>query len=375
MIYLDHHATTPLLPDLAQAMAPYYEEEFGNPASLHGFGQRAQSAVTKARQQVARLLNADPQQVIFTSGATESIHTAMIGWLLTLSHREDALILCSSIEHKATLGAASLAKQLGAETKQISVNSEGVLNLDELLQIVATPRPIFLSLIHGHNEIGTIQNILQIAEKLKAFPHVTFHADAAQSTGKVPIDFKNTPIHMLSLSGHKLYGPKGVGALLLKDHKSIRPLFSGGGQEFNLRAGTLNVPCIVGLGFACEWAQKNGPQECQRQSALRELFFNIIEKEAPEIKVNGSRESRLPNNINITLPKGTPETLEFALHDIAFSAGSACSAMGAESNHVLSSIGISSDQALSTLRLGLGLSTTEDNIRYTAQKIIKFVKK
>jgi cysteine desulfurase len=375
MIYLDHHATTPLLPGLAQAMAPYYGEEFGNPASLHSFGQRAQSAVTKARQQVARLLNADPKQVIFTSGATESIHTAMIGWLLTLPKREDALVLCSTIEHKATLGAAALAKQLGAETKQISVNSEGALNIEELLSCVSTPRPIFFSLIHGHNEIGTVQNILEISEKLKALPHVTFHSDSAQSTGKISIDFKNTPIQMLSLSGHKLYGPKGVGALLLKEHKSIRPLFSGGGQEFNLRAGTLNVPGIVGLGFACEWAQKNGTVECQRQSALRDLFFKIIEKEAPEIKVNGSRISRLPHNINITLPKGTPETIEFALHDIAFSAGSACSAMGAESNHVLSAIGINSDQALSTLRLGLGLSTTEDDVRYTAQKIIKFVQK
>jgi cysteine desulfurase len=375
MIYLDHHATTPLLPNLAKAMASFFEGEFGNPASLHGFGQRAQSAVTLARQQVAQLLNADPQQVIFTSGATESIHTAMIGWLLAQENFKESLILCSTVEHKSTLGASALAKKLGAETKQIPVDREGRINTDELFKALASTRPTFLSLIHGHNEIGTVQDVASIAEKLKDYPHVTFHLDGAQSVGKIPIDFKNSAIHLLSLSGHKLYGPKGIGALLLKNHQLIRPLFQGGGQEFNMRAGTLNVPAIVGLGFACQWAKEKGAAEWARVTRLRELFFDILKNEAPQIRINGSRTSRLPNNISLTLPKGTPETIAFALHDLAFSAGSACSSTGADLNHVLAAIGLSPQESQSTLRLGLGLSTTEEHIRYTAQKITKFINK
>lgn len=375
-IYLDHHATTPTLPELPEVMAPYFTEQFGNPASTHSFGQRAQMAVSKARTQVAALLNADPQQVIFTSGATESIHSAIIGWLLAQEKPSECLILSSSIEHKATMGACDLAKKLGAEVIYLPVNGFGEVHPTEIFKNISKDRPTLLSLIHAHNEVGTIQNIETLTAQLKSYPKVTFHLDAAQSVGKVPIDFKNLNIHMLSLSGHKLYGPKGIGALVLKNARLIKPLFQGGGQEFNLRAGTLNVPAIVGLGYACDWAKKNGAIECQRLASLRDLFFEIIKAEAPTVKVNGHPTQRLPHNINITLGKGTPETIAFALNDIAFSSGSACSAGNqADNNHVLSAMGLTADQALSTLRLGLGLSTTEEHVRYTAQKIIQFVRK
>lgn len=375
-IYFDHHATTPLLPEINSAMAPYFNEKFGNSMSLHSWGQEAQSGLQKARQQVASLFNANPEQVIFTSGSTESIHTAVLGWLLAQVKISECLVITSTIEHKATYGALKLATQLGAETAQIAVDQYGLLKTDDLMKkIVANKdRPVLFTLIHGHNEIGTVQDISDIAQKISKYSNVAFHVDAAQSAGKITIDFKNTSLHMLSLSGHKLYGPKGIGALLVKESNTIRPLFQGGGQEFGLRAGTVNIPAAVGLGFACEWAQKNGNMECERLTQLRELFFKLV-TDHPAIQINGHRTQRLPNNINITLPRGDADSIAFALHDVAYSAGSACNSQKKEPNPILAAIGLTPAQSESTLRLGLGLGTTEEEVRHVAKKIIAFINK
>lgn len=363
MIYFDYHATTPILPDVESAMQPYFTKYFGNPSSSHAFGQRASMAVQKARVQVAQLLKApNTESILFTSGATESIHMALVGW--TLKQTKPCHIITSTIEHKATYGACYLSKKLGARTSQCPVQKDGTILAEEILSLIKEGEPTLVSLIHGNNEIGTVQDIEGLAQKLKVRKNVFFHVDAAQSVGKVPIDLKNTPIDFLSLSGHKIYGPKGIGALYLRETELMEPLFTGGGQEMNLRAGTHNVPAIVGLGKACEWFEKNGVAETQRLLSLQKLFLEELTPLQEHIELHGSWTHRLPNNVHFSLKKSKLETLPDLIETVAFSSGSACSSQNnQEPSHVLQALGVPAEQAHNAIRIGMGLNTTEAEVK------------
>lgn len=365
--YFDYHATTPTLPEVEVAMRPYWEKNFGNPSSAHSWGQRADLAVQRARGFVARLLNTTAPHVVFTSGATESLHMALAGW--TLAQKKPCHIITSTIEHKATYGACGLAEKLGAKVSIVDVEKDGTVQIEKVLSKIEPNQPTLVSLIHGNNEIGTVQPIHEIALALQKLPHVFLHIDAAQSVGKLKIDLQNTPVHFLSLSGHKIYGPKGVGALFIRDLSSVEPLFSGGGQEANLRAGTHNVPSIVGLGKACEWFLLHGEAESTRLQKLQTLFFKLLEPVSDWIQINGSRTNRLPNNINFSLLDCKSGDLEQEFENFAYSSGSACSSQPREASHVLKAIGVPDTVAENTFRIGLGLHTTEQEIRNFCERL------
>lgn len=352
-------------------MLPYLADHYGNPSSQHSFGWKAKMAVEKARTQVAKLFHCQNNQVIFTSGATESIHTATIGWLLKQKNFSDCTLITSQVEHKATFGAFKFAEKLGAKTIKAPVLTTGQIAQDQLLELIPQNSPVFVSLIHGHNEIGSLNPIEQIGQKLQNYPHVTFHVDAAQSAGKVDIEFEKLKIDMLSVSAHKLYGPKGIGCLLLKDINHIEPLFTGGGQEQDLRAGTLNVPAIVGFGATCEWLQAPGAEHIKKLKAMRDNFIKNIQQQAPSIKINGHLTERLPHNINLTIPGVTSDEISDSLSGIAFSGSSACSSTSREPSHTLSAIGLSSEDARSSFRLGLGIHTQPDDMEIVLNKILK----
>jgi len=369
--YLDYHATTPALAEVTAAMQPYHSENFGNPASQHAWGWKADLAVNKARTQVSQLLKCDLKNVVFTSGATESIHLAVLGWLLAQEKASDCHIFTSAIEHKASLGACDTAQRLGAHTEVLPVNKFGQLEAETLLKALKKNKKNFVTLIHGHNEIGTLNNVAMFA-KLAKEQNFVFHVDAAQSAGKIDINLQQTPIDLLSLSGHKMYGPKGIGALFIRDHSLIRPLFCGGGQEFGMRAGTLNVPAIVGFGQACQWALEHREGETARLRGLRDLFFELV-SQSEKISINGHRDERLPHNINITIQNCSSDRLQDALESVAFSAGSACRSGSAanEPSHVLMGLGLPIDASTATVRFGLGLQSNEEHIRWLAQCILK----
>ncbi len=363
MIYFDYHATTPLLPDVETAMQPYLTKHFGNPSSSHAFGQRALMAVQKARVQVAQLLKApSTESILFTSGATESIHMALVGW--TLKQTKPCHIITSPIEHKATYGACHLAEKLGAHTSLCKVQKDGTVLPEDVLSLIKEGEPTLVSLIHGNNEIGTVQDIASLAQKLRERKNVFFHVDAAQSVGKVAIDLTRSPIDFLSLSGHKIYGPKGIGALYHRDSELMEPLFTGGGQEMNLRAGTHNVPAIVGLGKACEWFEKNGAAEMKRLLGLQKLFLEELSPVRENIEFHGSWNHRLPNNVHFSLKKAKLKALPDLIETVAFSSGSACSSQNnQEPSHVLQALGVPVEQARNAIRIGMGLNTTEVEVK------------
>jgi cysteine desulfurase len=375
-IYFDYHATTPVLPEVEQAMLPFWQKNFGNASSLHSYGQRAKLSVEKARNSVARLLGVPAQSLVFTSGATESIHTALAGWTMaqTSAQKSPSHIITSTIEHKATYGACNLSQKLGARVSYVECDSSGFVRLDELVKLIKPGEPTLFSIIHGNNEIGTIQNLSEISELARKYSFAV-HVDAAQSVGKTPVPIDQLSVDFLSISGHKVYGPKGVGALYIRDTNNFESLFSGGGQEMNLRAGTHNVPGIVGLGRACEWFTANGPSEILR---LQQLQNRLREKLAPLqdlIQINGPLQNRLPNNLNITLEKHSLEDLEFALENIAYSSGSACNSGPQDPSHVLKAIGVDAAIAANTLRIGLGLYSTENEVDHFCESLLKTLKK
>ncbi|MBY0385736.1 cysteine desulfurase [bacterium] len=368
MIYFDYHATTPVLPEVELAMQPYLQKHFGNPSSTHSFGARTQMAVQKARNSVARLLKTTAEHIVFTSGATESIHTALAGW--TLAQNKPCHIITSTIEHKATYGACRLAEKFGARISFVKTQSDGSVLEDSILSLIKKTEPTLVSVIHGNNEIGTVQDVSNLANTLKS-QSVFFHVDAAQSVGKIPLDLTQTPIDFLSLSGHKIYGPKGVGALFVRNFSTIEPLFSGGGQEMNLRAGTHNVPSLVGLGAACDWFLKNGETETVRLQKLQKLFFELLAPLKNQLQIHGSLTSRLPNNIHFSLLHRNLSDLLPQFENVAFSSGSACSSSKSEeTSHVLKALGVDERIARNTFRIGLGIHSTEKEIHDFCTQLI-----
>ncbi|MCL6544227.1 MAG: IscS subfamily cysteine desulfurase [Bryobacteraceae bacterium] len=375
-VYLDHHATTPVDPRVLEAMLPFFTEKFGNASSRHhAFGWEAEHAVETARRQVAELIGASPQEIVFTSGATESNNLALKGAAARFAGRGGHIVTAVT-EHKAVLDACHWLQQSGFEVTYLPVDRDGLIDL-ELLRRSIRPDTILVSIMHANNEIGVLQPLAEIG-RIARERGVLFHTDAAQSVGKVPIHVEQAHIDLLSLSAHKIYGPKGVGALYVRRKNprvEIAPQIHGGGHERGLRSGTLNVPGIVGLGKACELCRLEMSEEAERVGRLRDRLKQLLEQGLEDLHINGSMKSRLPNNLNVSFAHVLADSLLMALRDVAVSSGSACSSATQAPSHVLQALGLEPDLARSSIRFGLGRFTTEEEIEFAAARVIETVKR
>ncbi|MDA1315116.1 MAG: IscS subfamily cysteine desulfurase [Acidobacteria bacterium] len=375
-IYMDHHATTPVDPRVVEAMLPYFSEHFGNPASRnHAFGWRAEQAVETARAQVADLLGARSREIVFTSGATESINTALKGVAAARRPKGNHIIALQT-EHKAVLDSLQRLEQGDYRVSYIPVEPDGLVAVDRIARAISGDT-ILISILHANNEIGVIQPVTEIGALARQHG-VTMHVDAAQAAGKIPIDVEADRIDLLSLTAHKLYGPKGVGALYIRRRDprvEMTPLIDGGGHERGFRSGTLNVPGIVGLGKACEIASAEMATESMRLCALRDRLLDGLRKATDDIAVNGSLELRLPHNLNVSFAGVDGETLLMGLDDIAVSSGSACTTATPQPSHVLRALGIGDSLAQASLRFGLGRWNTEEEVDYAVEKVSRIVKR
>jgi len=361
-IYLDHNATTPILPDVIEAMLPCLREHFGNPSSSHVYGRRAHDAVEHARRQVAALIGATAEEIVFTSGGTEANNLAIRGVAGALASKRH--IVTSQIEHPATAEPCRLLQGLGWEVTWLPVNAAGRVR-DEDLDSAASPGTALVTIMHANNETGTIQPIREASEAGHAVGALV-HTDAAQSVGKVPVRVDDLGVDLLSLAGHKLYAPKGVGALYVRNGTPIEPVIRGAGHERGLRPGTENVASIVGLGVACEIAREGLDEEAARLRRLRDLMWDLLHEGVPGLALNGHERERLPNTLNVRFPgvRGS-DVLAFA-PEVAASTGSACHEGGERPSAVLTAMGIEPDAALGSVRLSLGRHSTEDAVRRAA---------
>jgi cysteine desulfurase len=362
-IYLDHNATTPVDPTVLDAMLPYFSSEFGNASSIHTFGQRARAAVETAREQVATLLNARPQELVFTSGGTESDNHAIFGVAQALLPVPAGThIIATTIEHEAVLNACQALEKQGVVVTYLPVNREGLVNPDDLRRALR-PETVLITVMHANNELGTIQPLAEIG-RIAAEADVYFHTDAVQSAGKIPVDVKALPLDLLSLSGHKFYAPKGIGALFIKSGTRLRQLLYGGHHQRGFRPGTENVAGIVGLGKAAELARLSLEKDAARISRLRDTLEQGILARVPDSRVNSANAPRTPNTANIFFPGLEGEALIIALDlkGLACSTGAACSSGAVEPSHVLTAIGLPAADARASIRFSLGRHTTESEI-------------
>jgi cysteine desulfurase len=375
-IYLDNHATTRVDPRVVEAMLPFFSENFGNAASRHHrFGQIANEAVQEARGQVASLLGASPREVIFTSGATESNNLAIRGVATMYRSRGDHIITAST-EHHAVLDPCLRLGREGFQITVLPVSSEGLVDPDRLRDAL-TDRTILVSIMAANNEIGTLAPLEEIGQLCKS-KGVLFHTDAVQAFGKIPCAVEDLGVDLASVTAHKLYGPKGVGALYVRRHSPhvrLAPLFDGGGHEQGLRSGTLPVPNIVGFGKACELASQEGPAEGARLLRLREQLREGIQSQLEEVSLNGHPTLRLPGNLNLSFAYVDGEALMMAMRDIAVSSGSACTSASVEPSYVLRAIGLGDELARSSLRFGLGRFNTEEEIDFTIATVVQAVER
>jgi cysteine desulfurase len=375
-VYMDNHATTPVDPRVLQAMLPYFNERFGNAASRnHEFGWKAEEAVENARAQIARLMGASPKEIIFTSGATESVNLALKG-AVEANREKGRHIVTLVTEHKAVIDTCKRLEKEGCEVTFLPVNREGLVAPAEVSRAI-TPRTILISVLHANNEIGVLQPIAEIG-KIARKQGVLLHVDGAQSVGKIPVDVEKDGIDLLSLSAHKIYGPKGVGALYVRRKNprvQLAPLIDGGGHERGLRSGTLNVPGIVGLGKACEICAQEMAGEAERLRGLRDRLKDAIFAGLSGTSINGSWEQRLPNNLNSSFSGVEGEALLMGIHDVAVSSGSACTSASLEASHVLRAIGVRDDLAHSSIRFGLGRFNTEEEVDFVAARVVETVQK
>ena len=363
-IYLDHNATTPVDPRVLEAMIPFFSTEFGNASSIHTFGQRARAGVETAREQVAALIGAKPQEIVFTSGGTESDNHAIFGAAQELSSgKSGAHIITSAIEHEAVLNTCQELEKRGCAVTYLSVNRDGLIDMQELRGAIR-PETVLITVMHANNELGTVQPLEEIG-RIAAEAEVTFHTDAVQSVGKIAVDVEMMQADLLSLSGHKFYAPKGAGALFIKSGTQLRQFFHGGHHQRGFRPGTENVAGIVGLGKAAELARLGLETDSARISKLRDLLEQGLLARVPDIRVNASGAPRTPNTTNITIPGIEGEALLIALDlkGLACSTGAACSSGAVEPSHVLTAIGLPPAEARASLRFSLGRGTTEDEIR------------
>lgn len=368
-VYLDYHATTPCDPRVLEAMLPYFLERFGNPASRsHSFGWTADKAVDAARAQVAKLIGAAAREIVFTSGATESDNLALKGVAEALRSKGNHIITLP-IEHNAVLDTCRWLQTQGIEVTLLPVAKDGRVDL-ERLEASITPRTILVSIMAANNEIGVVQEMEGIGRICRRHG-VLFHSDATQAAGKIPMDVERWQLDLASLSGHKIYGPKGVGALYVRSNPKVTLGCQqhGGGHERGMRSGTLNVPGIVGLGKAAEIAAAEMAEESVRLAGLRDRLLDGIRQQVPDVQVNGSLEHRLPNNLHVTLSGVDGETLMMSMNDIAVSSGSACTSAKMAASHVLKALGLSDDEAHRSLRFGLGRWTTAEEIEFAIRRV------
>jgi cysteine desulfurase len=373
-VYLDNNATTPVDPRVLEVMMPYFTEHFGNAASRsHSFGWQAEEAVDYAREQVAKLIGANPKEIIFTSGATESVNLALKGVYETYSSKGNHIITVGT-EHKAVLDTCKHIEKLGGEVTYLPVNNEGLIDVKEL-EAALKPSTILVSIMYANNETGTIQPIKEISAIAKKYG-VLFFTDATQAAGKIPVDVINDGIDLMAFSAHKIYGPKGVGALYVRRKNprvKVTAQIDGGGHERNMRSGTLNVPGIVGFGKACELCMLEMENDSHRIAKLRDILETGFLK-LEEIFINGSKDHRLPHVTNLSFKYLASENLMIGINkNIAVSSGSACTSATLEPSHVLKAMGVSDDLARSSLRFSLGRFTTEEEIEYTVEQVSKTV--
>jgi cysteine desulfurase len=375
-IYMDNHATTQMDQRVFEAMKPYFIDIYGNAASRnHSFGWEAEEAVEKARKQIADLIGATPKEIVFTSGATESNNLALKGIAEMYSERGNHIIT-QVIEHKAVLDTCKRLEKQGVRVTYLPVKTDGRIDLDQLRDAI-TDKTILISIMYANNEIGAVQPMAEIA-KIAKEKGVLFHSDAVQAVGKIPVNVNTDGIDVLSLTAHKLYGPKGVGALYVRRRNprvQITAQMDGGGHERGMRSGTLNVPGIVGLGAACEIAHKEMAEEAKRLMFLRDKLKDTLTTELDEVYINGSWEHRLPHNLNISFNYVEGESLLMGINDIAVSSGSACTSATLEPSYVLKALGAGDDLAHSSIRFGLGRFNTEEEVDYVAAKVIDVVRK
>ena len=371
---MDHSATTPVAAEVLEAMLPYFSDKFGNASSLHGFGREAKEALEESRQRLARLLNADPEEIVFTSGGTESDNLALRG-IAYKNRNSGRHIITSCIEHPAILETCRSLEQEGFTVTYLPVNREGLIELSELERAIR-PDTILISIMHANNEVGTIQPLEEVG-RLAADRDIYLHTDAVQTVGKIPVDVEAMGADLLSLSAHKLYGPKGVGALFVRRGTKIQSLATGGGHERNLRSGTENVAGIVGLARAADLAREEMAEEGQRLVELRDRLADLVLGRIKDAWVNGSREKRLPGSLNFGFSYVEGESLLLYLDSkgIAVSTGSACSSHKLEPSHVLLALGLKPEECHGSLRITMGRCNNQEQVDYVADCIVEAVER
>lgn len=374
-IYLDNHSTTRCDPRVLEAMLPYFCEEYGNAASRnHAFGGKAEEAVDRARTEVAELIGAEPREIVFTSGATEANNLAIKG--LAAMHRGKAdRIVTVQTEHHAVLDVCKRLRRDGVTATILPVDAQGLITVDQIAEVL-TDKTLLVSVMAANNEIGVLQPIEEIGRYLKD-RGILFHTDAAQAAGKIPLDVNRMGMDLVSMSAHKMYGPKGVGALYVRrrePHVRLEPLFDGGGHERGMRSGTLPVPLIVGFGAACRIAREEMTAEASRIRQLRDRLEAGLMEAIEDVTLNGDREQRLPGNLNMSFAGVHGEALLMALKGIAVSSGSACTSASVEPSYVLRALGVSDELAHASLRFGLGRFTTDEEIDYAVSEVTRAVR-
>lgn len=360
-IYLDNNATTRMREEVLDAMLPFYKEDYGNASSVHGFGRTARTAVDDARTKVARLLGVAREDIVFTSGGTEADNLAIKGVANALKAKGDHIITCA-IEHHAVLNSCKYLEKEGLKVTYAGVDKDGTVDLDEIRRAI-TPKTILISIMWANNEVGTIEPIEEIGRLAKE-KGIYFHTDAVQAAGKIPMDIENTPVDLLSISAHKFYGPKGVGALYIRKGAKITPQFHGGHHEFKKRAGTENVAGIVGMGRAAELAKIEIPEEIKQLTGLRDYLYKGIASKIPEVTLNGHPTKRLPNTLNVRFKylEGESIVLNLDLEGVAVSTGSACTSGSLEPSHVLTAMGVDAAETQGSIRFSLSKDNTKEDM-------------
>jgi cysteine desulfurase len=375
-IYMDYHATTPVDPRVLEAMLPYFTSKFGNAASRnHCFGWEAEQAVEDARRQVAELIGASPKEIVFTSGATESNNLAIKGVAEVYREKGDHIITCVT-EHKSVIDSCRKLEKLGQRVTYLPVQKDGRIDLDDLRAAI-TDRTLLISIMTANNEIGVLQPVAEIGAIARE-RGIFFHTDAVQAAGKIPFNVDEVKADLVSLSAHKIYGPKGVGALYVRRRNPrvlVAEQINGGGHERGMRSGTLNVPGIVGMGKAAEICRQEMPAESERLRRLRDRLYEKLREHLDEVFVNGSMEHRLPNNLNVSFAYVEGEALLMGISDVAVSSGSACTSASLEPSYVIKALGAGDDLAHSSVRFGLGRWTTEEEVDYVAEKLTRVVRR
>jgi len=371
-VYLDHSATTPVRPEVVEVINRYLVEAWGNPSSIHSFGREAKKGLEEARSQVAGLIKAQPEEIVFTSGGTEADNLAILGTAAGYEKKGRHVII-SSIEHHAALDSAKALEKEGFRVTYLPVTAEGLVRVEDVAEAI-TPETTLISVMHVNNEVGTIQPIAEIGALAKE-KGIVFHTDAVQSAGKLPLDVNELNVDLMSLSGHKIYGPKGVGALYIRKGIRIKSRVFGGGQERKRRPGTENVPGIVGFGKAAELIAEELGEETAREAMLRDKLFDGLLNAIPDIVANGSRQQRVCNNVNISVRyiEGESLLLNLDMKGIAASSGSACTSGSLDPSHVLLAMGLPHEVAHGSLRFTLGRETTEEDVDYVVEVLPEIV--